>query len=248
MCRDGLVNSLNLLLNSDFIKDYCPNGLQVSGKGSVQKIITGVTASQALIDAAVAKQADMIIVHHGYFWKNEDPRIIGMKHQRLKTLLANDISLVAYHLPLDVHPTLGNNAQLGTLMGMTNVESLHAEPQGVVQCGHYGQTLGELAARLESALARSVLVEGDLERVVKRAAWCTGGGQGYIDNAAAAGMDVFITGEVSEQTIHAAREQNIAFIAAGHHATERGGVAALAQHIQSEYAIDAEFIDIPNPA
>ena len=250
MLRNDLVNALNSLLNVGLIKDYCPNGLQVEGVGSVQKIITGVTASQALIDHAIRVGADTIIVHHGYFWKNEDPVVTGMKKRRFSSLLANDINLLAYHLPLDIHPIYGNNAQLAKHLGISVSGFLNASPDGVVQYGELEQPLPlqAIADRLSTSLNRTLLIEGAEDKLIQRIAWCTGGGQGYIDLAAGHGMDLFVTGEVSEQTIHSAREQDIAFIAAGHHATERYGVMALAEYLREEYALDAQFIDIDNPA
>lgn len=250
MLRNDLVNALNSLLNVGLIKDYCPNGLQIEGSASVQKIITGVTASQALIDRAVEEGADTIIVHHGYFWKNENPVITGMKKRRFSTLLSNDINLIAYHLPLDVHPIYGNNAQLAKHLGVNVSGFLNTSPDGVVQYAELDEpiSLQVIAERLSASLNRSLLIEGAKDKLIQRLAWCTGGGQGYIDLAANNGMDLFVTGEVSEQTIHSAREQDIAFIAAGHHATERYGVMALAEYLQTQYNLDAQFIDIDNPA
>ena len=250
MLRNELVTALNSLLNVGSIKDYCPNGLQVEGGLSVQKIITGVTASQALIDRAIELGADTIIVHHGYFWKNEDPVITGMKKRRFSSLLSHDINLLAYHLPLDIHPIYGNNAQLAQHLGVNISGVLDASPEGVVQYAELEQSvpLQVISERLSRSLNRTLLIEGAQDKPIKRVAWCTGGGQGYIDLAASQGMDLFVTGEVSEQTIHSAREQDIAFIAAGHHATERYGVKALAEYLRDEYALDAQFVDIDNPA
>ena len=250
MLRNDLVNALNSLLNVGLIKDYCPNGLQIEGSAFVQKVITGVTASQALIDRAVEEGADTIIVHHGYFWKNENPVISGMKKRRLSSLLVNDINLIAYHLTLDVHPIYGNNAQLAKHLGVNVSGFLNASPDGVLQYAELDEpiSLQVIAERLSTSLNRSLLIEGANDKLIQRLAWCTGGGQGYIDLAANNGMDLFVTGEVSEQTIHSAREQDIAFIAAGHHATERYGVMALAEYLQTQYNLDAQFIDIDNPA
>ena len=250
MQRDELLSTLDRYLSSALIKDYCPNGLQIEGAKDVQKITTGVTASQALIDAAIANGSDMLLVHHGYFWKGETPTITGMKQRRIKSLLANNISLVAYHLPLDVHHELGNNAQLANLLGLENVSDLPVSPQGIVKMGKLAtpQTLQQFAEKLTSLLNRTPLVEGTSERIVQKIALCTGGGQNYIEQAAQAGADVFLTGEVSEQTIHFARENDIAFIAAGHHATERYGVKALGEYIAREFSLAVEFIDIDNPA
>jgi dinuclear metal center YbgI/SA1388 family protein len=246
-----LLQHLSALLQVQKIKDYCPNGLQVEGRKTIESIITGVTASQALIDVAVEKQADAIVVHHGYFWKGEDPCIKGMKKQRLAALLANDINLFAFHLPLDVHPNLGNNAQLASLLDIVVTSGLDVDnPFSVAMQGYFNQPLThrELVERLQSSLDTNVLSEGQPEGVINSVAWCTGGGQGYIDLAAEQGVDAFISGEVSEQTIHTAREMNVHFFAAGHHATERYGVKALGEHLADQFKLDVEFVDIPNPA
>ncbi|WP_026375058.1 Nif3-like dinuclear metal center hexameric protein [Aestuariibacter salexigens] len=242
---------LNELLKPEKIRDYCPNGLQVEGKADVRRIVTGVTASQALIDAAVEKRADAIIVHHGYFWKGENPCLTGMKRTRLATLLKHDINLFAYHLPLDIHPKLGNNAQLAQRLGIEVDGGLIAEdPNSVAMRGHLQESISvaEMAARLTSSLKRTPLVEGDQNRKLRTIAWCTGGGQGFIEQAAEQGIDAFITGEVSEQTIHTAREMGIAFFAAGHHATERYGAMAIGQYLAEQLDLSVEFVDIDNPA
>lgn len=249
--RDQLVKFLNTELQSENIRDYCPNGLQVEGKAHINRVVTGVTASQALLDAAVAVNADAILVHHGYFWKNETAQVTGIKKKRLQTLLCHDINLLAYHLPLDVHPRLGNNAQLGYLLKAQNITAVAtAEPNGVLMQGELVQTapVQQLAAGLEQTLGRHVLLHAAGSHAVSKLAWCTGGGQGYIEQAAAAGAQLFISGEVSEQTIHLSRELGIHFIAAGHHATERYGVKALGEFIAQQFALDVQFIDIDNPA
>jgi dinuclear metal center YbgI/SA1388 family protein len=249
--RDQLVKFLNTELQSENIRDYCPNGLQVEGKAHINRVVTGVTASQALLDAAVAVNADAILVHHGYFWKNETAQVTGIKKKRLQTLLRHDINLLAYHLPLDVHPRLGNNAQLGYLLKAQNITAVAtAEPNGVLMQGELVQTapVQQLAAGLEQTLGRHVLLHAAGSHAVSKLAWCTGGGQGYIEQAAAAGAQLFISGEVSEQTIHLSRELGIHFIAAGHHATERYGVKALGEFIAQQFALDVQFIDIDNPA
>ncbi|BDH46657.1 GTP cyclohydrolase 1 type 2 [Salmonella enterica subsp. enterica serovar Choleraesuis] len=238
---------INLKLNAESFKDYGPNGLQVEGKESIKKVVTGVTASQALLDEAVRLNADAVIVHHGYFWKNESPVIKGMKRRRLKTLLANDINLFGWHLPLDAHPQLGNNAQLGALLGIET----KGEIAPLVLWGELNMPVPglELASWIGARLGRDPLWCGDTgPEKVKKVAWCTGGGQSFIDDAARFGVDAFITGEVSEQTIHSAREQGLHFYAAGHHATERGGIRALSDWLNSETDLDVTFIDIPNPA
>lgn len=246
-----LENFINQVLRPEKIRDYCPNGLQIEGKPLINKIVTGVTATQALIDVAVAKQADAILVHHGFFWKGESPILKGMKRSRIKSLLAHDINLLAYHLPLDIHPELGNNAQLGSMLGIDKMVGLEANnPTSVAVRGEFNgaKKLSEIALLVEDKLGRKPLVESGGDFEVKTVAWCTGGGQSYIELAAEQGIDLFISGEVSEQTIHVAREMGIHFIAAGHHATERYGVKALGEYIAAHTHIDVEFIDIDNPA
>lgn len=242
---------LNEKLSTDRINDYAPNGLQVEGKAEIKKIITGVTASQALIDYAVAQQADAILVHHGYFWKSENPCIRGMKGKRIKTLLVNDINLYGYHLPLDVHPELGNNAKLAQLLGISDLQPLENSSTSIPVWGMLKDpvTAEEFAHRIEQVLHRKPLIcTENGPHLIRKVGICTGGGQGYIDLAAAQGCDAFITGEVSEQTIHSAREQGIHFFAAGHHATERYGIKALGEWLAAEYGLDVEFKDIDNPA
>lgn len=245
-----LVDETDRFLNAAKIPDYCPNGLQVEGRPQVRRIVSGVTASQALLDAAVEAHADVVLVHHGYFWKNEDPRLVGMKQRRLKTLLSNDISLLAYHLPLDVHPEVGNNVQLARLLGLTVEGSLEPDnPRSVGLVGSLDTPLApaEFMRRIQSALGREpVMVEGP--GLIRRVAWCTGGAQGYIDQAVAAGVDAYLTGEISEPTAHIARENELSFFAAGHHATERYGVQALGEYLAKRFAIEHLFIDCPNPA
>ncbi|WP_050091818.1 type 2 GTP cyclohydrolase I [Yersinia pseudotuberculosis] len=238
---------LNNQLNIGAFQDYAPNGLQVEGRRDIQRVVTGVTASQALLDAAVAHQADAILVHHGYFWKNEPVVVRGMKRNRLKTLLIHDINLYGYHLPLDAHPELGNNAQLAKLLDI----QVLGEIESLLPYGEFTTPLNAvtLRERLEKQLGRSVLHCGDRAPAeVRRIAWCTGGGQGYIQQAAEFGVDAFITGEVSEQTIHIAREMKVNFYAAGHHATERYGIKALGEWLTEQHQLDVTFIDIPNPA
>tara|TARA_Y100001949_G_scaffold176277_1_gene188732 strand:- start:1474 stop:2232 length:759 start_codon:yes stop_codon:yes gene_type:complete len=245
-----LVDETDRFLNAAKIPDYCPNGLQVEGRPQVRRIVSGVTASQALLDAAVEAHADVVLVHHGYFWKNEDPRLVGMKQRRLKTLLCNDISLLAYHLPLDVHPEVGNNVQLARLLGLTVEGALEPDnPRSVGLVGSLDTPLApvEFMRRIQSALGREpVMVEGP--GLIRRVAWCTGGAQGYIDQAVAAGVDAYLTGEISEPTAHIARENELSFFAAGHHATERYGVQALGEYLAKRFAIEHLFIDCPNPA
>ncbi|WP_284246543.1 Nif3-like dinuclear metal center hexameric protein [Thalassotalea insulae] len=251
MLRAELESYLNQLLTPELIKDFCPNGLQIQGKEQINKIITGVTATEALIDQAIVAKADAIIVHHGYFWKNESYVIRGMKYRRIKKLLDHDINLFAYHLPLDIHPELGNNAQLAKLLEIEVTGPLELGNQQSVAI--QGQLKTAIAAedfvkRVDCKLARTSLhIAPPSNKAIKTIAWCTGGGQSYIELAAEQGIDCFVSGEVSEQTTHIAREMDIHFIAAGHHATERYGVQALAQHLNEQLAPNAEFIDIDNP-
>jgi dinuclear metal center YbgI/SA1388 family protein len=244
---------LNKTLSPSRFKDYAPNGLQVEGKKEINRVVTGVTASQALIDAAIEYKADAIFVHHGYFWKNEDPRIVGMKYRRLAALIKNDINLYGYHLPLDAHPVLGNNAGLADAIGLINRSGLQAGVPIEESIGVVGGLAEPVSAAVfqkivEAAVGRDVLFECVNDRPICRVALCTGGAQGYIEQAVAVGADIFITGEVSEQTIHIAREMDIHFIAAGHHATERFGAQSVAAYLSSECGLEAVFIDVDNPA
>ncbi len=250
MLTTQLVEYLNQQLNVASIKDYCPNGLQVEGKPEVNHIITGVTASQQLIDAAIAANADAVLVHHGYFWKGEGEAIVGMKKRRIASLLHHDINLLAYHLPIDIHPLWGNNVQLGHLLGLDNMRPLAGiAPEGIVYTGSANMSLAQLGTTVANALGRELVVcEGAADKTLQKVAWCTGGGQSFIEQAALAGCDAFISGEVSEQTIHVAREMDIAFIAAGHHATERYGVKSVGEHLSAEFGLQVSFIDIDNPA
>lgn len=235
------------LLDTERFHDYCPNGLQIEGRPEVNKIVTGVTASLALIEQAIESGADAILVHHGYFWKNEDARIMGVKRARIKLLLEHNISLLAFHLPLDAHPELGNNAQLGKHLGFT-LEGWAGE-QNLIAHGSLAApvTLAELEKRVASQLNRAPLVLGDSGRPIKRIAWCTGGAQGYFEAASALGVDAYLTGEASEHNTHYAAESGCAFIAAGHHATERYGIQALGKHLADHFDITHEYKEIPNP-
>jgi dinuclear metal center YbgI/SA1388 family protein len=242
-----LAARLDDLLAVASVKDYCPNGLQVEGRGEVVRIVTGVTASLALLDAAIDSGADAILVHHGYFWKGEDPRITGTRHARIARLIRADVSLFAFHLPLDLHADLGNNAQLARRLGFA-VEGRTGD-QDVVFVGRPDRerTLSDLGRHVESVLGRTPLVIGDAARPVRRLAWCTGGAQGYFEDAIAEGVDAFLTGEVSEQHFHLAHETGVGFIAAGHHATERFGIQALGAHLATAHGLEHRFIDVPNP-
>ncbi len=244
--RKDIVRFLDQTLDAVRFKDYGPNGLQVEGRDEVRHLVCGVTASLDLIDAAISAKADAILVHHGLFWRGQDGRITGWMKQRLARLLQHDISLIAYHLPLDAHAELGNNAQLGKVLGWQADGRFGEQELGFI--GNIDTDLLPLAAHIESQLERTVTaVPGDGRRL-RRMAWCTGGAQGYFEAAIAAGADVFVTGEISEPQAHYARETGVAFIAAGHHATERYGVQALSAHVAQALGITQQFIDIPNPA
>lgn len=239
---------LNDTLNVAAFNDYCPNGLQVEGRSTISHVIAGVTASQALIQIAIERGADAILVHHGWFWKGEDSRVLGMRKRRLSSLLAQDINLLAYHLPLDAHPELGNNAQLARILGLTCTNE-KAGPGDLIWFGHMAgaATLGEVAAKVEQALGRSPQVIGDSGMPAQRIAWCTGAAQSMMTHAVDAGAQIYITGEISEPTVHLSRETGVGFISAGHHATERYGVQALGIAIQNEFGIRVDFVDIDNP-
>ncbi len=247
--RNLLLQEIEQFLNVNAISDYCPNGLQVEGKAQIKRIVSGVTASQALIDAAIELQADAILVHHGYFWKGEDQRVIGMKQRRIKALLTHDINLLAYHLPLDVHPEVGNNVQLAQRLGLTVTGPLEpGNPRSVGLIGTLDTPLSakDFAARIESVLGRAPLVF-DQHKPIQSVAWCTGGAQGYIEQAIAAGVDAYLTGEVSERTFHEAQENGISFFAAGHHATERYGVQALGEWLVKRFGIEHHYVECDNP-
>lgn len=242
-----LVRHLDQLLDAGSIKDYCPNGLQVEGSPTVSRAVLAVTASLAVVKRAAAEGAQALIVHHGYFWRGEDPRVIGVRRRRLAGLVAADINLIAYHLPLDLHPRLGNNAQFGRLMGWP-VEQTGGD-RGLIAMTSLPQPLSAAGLRtiLEQRLEREPLLVGDLEREVSRIAWCTGGAQDMLDAAIELGADAFISGEVSERTTHLARESGVIYAAAGHHATERFGIQALGRHISEQFGIETVFVDDPNP-
>ena len=243
----ALVAQLDALLEPARFRDYVPNGLQVEGRATVRKVVTGVTACQALLDRAVAEGADAVLVHHGYFWRNEPSTLTGLKRRRIATLIRHDISLLAYHLPLDAHPELGNNVGLGRVMGLTASDHFGEQALGFAGSLEAPIDAAGLADRLGGALGRDVLLLGDPGRSVRRVGWCTGGAQSYFADAIAAGVDVFVTGEVSEPCEHLARESGVAFLAAGHHATERFGVATLADWLRRQLGLDCHFVDIPNP-
>lgn len=247
--RDELLRYLHELLDVSSFSDYCPNGLQVEGRTEIHRIVSGVTACQALVDAAVAAGADALLVHHGYFWKGEEPTITGLKRRRVQALLDAGINLLAYHLPLDAHPQLGNNAQLARRLGLTADAAFGGTP-AIALSGRVDEPVsGEaLAARIRESLQREPLHIPGRASEIRRIAWCSGGAQGYIEQAAALGVDAYLTGEVSEQTVHIARETGLHFFAAGHHATERYGAQALGAHLAERFGLQAEFVDIDNPA
>lgn len=245
-----LQHHLDALLEASRLRDYCPNGLQVEGRPEVRRVLCGVTASQALLDLAAAEGYDALFVHHGYFWRGEDGRITGLRKRRLATLLGHDISLFAYHLPLDVHPELGNNAQLGKLMGWM-AEGRFADQDlgwiGRPTATPVPESAAQVARSLAARLGRDPLLVGDGARTVRRVAWCTGGAQGYFEQAIAAGADLYVSGEISEQTVHLARESGVPYIAAGHHATERYGARAIAHYLSAALGLEARFADLDNP-
>jgi dinuclear metal center YbgI/SA1388 family protein len=246
--RDTLLQAADALLQPGRFKDYGPNGLQVEGKAQVRRLVSGVTASLALIEAAIEQQADAILVHHGLFWRGQDGRVVGWMKQRLSRLLEHDINVLAYHLPLDAHPVLGNNAQLAQRLGLT-VQGTFGEQE----LGLWGESPTtdptEFVALAQSTFGRTPLcVQTDAVRPWRRIGWCSGGAQGYFEAAIAAGVDVFLTGEISEPQAHLARETGVSFLACGHHATERWGAPAVAAHLAQQLGLEHQFIDIDNPA
>lgn len=249
--RHDLLHAFDALLQPARFKDYGPNGLQVEGKTQIRHIVSGVTASRALIEAAIDAKADAIFVHHGLFWRGQDGCVTGWMKQRLALLLAHDINLFAYHLPLDAHPELGNNAQLGLQLGL-KASSYFGEQDlgflgGRIDGGSFSSPL-ELAEHIKNRLNRPVVQVGHAQGAIKSIAWCSGGAQSYFEAAIAAGADAFITGEISEPQAHYAREMGVAFIACGHHASERYGAPAVAAQIAAQFGLTHQFIDIDNPA
>jgi dinuclear metal center YbgI/SA1388 family protein len=248
--RQALLTAFDTLLQPERFKDYGPNGLQVEGRADIRKIVSGVTASLALIEAAVAARADAIFVHHGLFWRGHDGRVTGWLRQRLGMLLQHNINLYAYHLPLDAHPELGNNAQLGKRLGFVGQAQF-----GEQQLGWLGlapaaamASAQALASHIEASLGHPATLVAAKPGTMQRVAWCTGGAQGYFEDAIAAGADVFVTGEISEPQAHYARESGVSFIACGHHASERYGAPAVASHVADQHGLEHVFIDIDNPA
>lgn len=244
-----LGQAFDALLQHDKFRDYGPNGLQVEGDREVKLLVSGVTASRALIEAAIEAQADAILVHHGLFWRGQDGRVTGWMRERLRLLLTHGIHLFAYHLPLDAHPELGNNAQLARVLGLQADGRFGEQDLGFVGPGTQGWTEPQaLADHVARVLGRSVTCVGDAHRPVRRVAWCSGGAQGYFEAAIAAGADAFITGEISEPQAHLARETGVAFLACGHHATERYGAPAVGAHVAQALALAHRYIEIDNPA
>lgn len=247
---DQLVHYCDRLLDVGRFRDYCPNGLQVEGRREIRRLVSGVTACQALLDAALDWQADLVLVHHGYFWKGEPAAITGIKRKRLHTLLSAELNLLAYHLPLDAHPELGNNAQLAKRLGIVLEGPL--EPGQEPAIGNIGRleqplALAEFARRVEQVLGRTPQLIAGGSHAVERVAWCTGAAERMIDLALAQGADLFLSGEISEPVVHTAREGGIHYCGAGHHATERYGVQALGEHLARQFGLEHRFIDIDNP-
>ena len=252
-----LLGWLDQQLKPALFQDYAPNGLQVQGKPEIKKVITGVTASAQLLQIAADKGADAVLVHHGWFWKGENPCVVGSKFRRMELAIRHGLNVIGYHLPLDAHPEWGNNAQLARVLGLVPDRADDGSGQPVV-FGRGGliwsgtlppgmQTLGELGTQIETTLGRRPLLIGNSERPLQRIAWCTGGAQGMFEEAIARGVDVYLTGEASEQVYHQAVESGVAYIGAGHHATERYGVQALGQAVAAHFGLDVEFVDLPNP-
>lgn len=253
--RHQLLAAFDALLEPARFSDYGPNGLQVEGRARIGRIVSGVTANRALIEAAIAARADAIFVHHGLFWRGQQGTVTGWMKQRLALLLGADINLFAYHLPLDAHPVLGNNAQLGRVLGLAAAEGAAGRfgEQGLGFLGRRedGSAFGDaraLAAHVENQLNRPVVLVDSAQGAIERIAWCTGGAQGYFDAAIAAGAQAFITGEISEPQANVARECGVAYLACGHHASERYGAPAVAAHVAAQFGLAHEFIDIDNPA
>ena len=247
----AIVGYCDDLLQAQSIKDYAPNGLQIEGEEQVEDVYTAVSASRDVLEKVVAAGGKMLLVHHGYFWKGEDRTLTGWMKERVRLCLAHDINLVAYHLPLDFHKTLGNNAQLGELMGWHAQKNIRSSAGiDLVMMGEVpgGITVGDLADQLEMRLRQKpCVIEKDAERVIQKIAWCTGAAYDDIQVAIEAGADAFVTGEIAERTVHIARESSIAFFAAGHHATERLGVQALGQHLEKKFGLKHTFIDSDCP-
>jgi dinuclear metal center YbgI/SA1388 family protein len=237
---------LDVTLDVRAFEDYGPNGLQVEGRSEIRRLVSGVTASLAMIDAAIDAGADALLVHHGLFWRGQDGRLTGWLGERVRRLMGNGINLFAYHLPLDAHADWGNNAQLGLRLGLA-ADSRFGK-QGLGFMAPAQTTLEALAQRVQAVLDRPATVVGGDGRVLRRVAWCTGGAQDWFEDAIRAGADAYLTGEISEPQAHVARETGVAFLGCGHHATERFGAPALGAHLAERFGLEHRFIDIPNPA
>jgi dinuclear metal center YbgI/SA1388 family protein len=248
VARTEVMAALNEWLEPSAFNDYCPNGLQVEGRDRVSHVVSGVTASMALIEQAIEQEADMLLVHHGYFWKGEQSALVGMKYRRIKALITNDINLVAYHLPLDFHQKLGNNASLAEKLDFTVTGQFGGgtRPLGMVGELSKAMTGSELAEHISQCLGR-VPQHIAADKLIKTVAWCTGAAQNYIDEAIAVGIDAYISGEISEPTVHSAREGGVHYFGAGHHATESFGVQCLGEKLAQTFGIKHTFIDVPNP-
>lgn len=246
--RNDILAWFDEVLQTASFKDYAPNGLQVEGRETVGKIATSVTASKAAIDFAVEQGADLLLVHHGMFWKSEPQTITGWKKERIAALLEHNINMAGYHLPLDAHPVLGNNAQLAQKLGF-ETDKRFGE-QNLLNSGRLKQpqTLAQLTAHIETVLQRKPTVIGNPLQIIKSAAWCTGGAQGFFQTAIDEGADVYLTGEISEAQYHLANETGTAFIGAGHHATERYGIRALAEAAAEVFGVEVCHFDENNPA
>lgn len=246
--RQEILAWCDATLQTDNFKDYAPNGLQVEGREHIGKIVTAVTASRAAINFAAAEGADMLLVHHGMFWKSEPATITGWKKARIATLISHDINMAGYHLPLDAHPQLGNNAQLAQMLGWETDKQ--CGEQNLLNIGRLKtpQTLAQFSDGIEKALQRRPVVVGDADKVIRRVAWCTGGAQGFFQTAIDEGVDAYLTGEISEAQYHLANETGTAFVSAGHHATERYGIQALGRALAENFGLECRFFDQQNPA
>ena len=246
--RTEIEGCLNQWLQPERFKDYGPNGLQVEGRAEIRRVVSGVTASLALIDAAIEAQADAILVHHGLFWRGQDGRLTGWLKTRVERLLGHGINLLAYHLPLDAHPEMGNNARWAARLGWRTDGRFGEQDLGFVGTQDQATTVEQLAIDLQSSLDRVPTVLPGDGRPLRRLAWCSGGAQGYFEAAIAAGADAFLTGEISEPQAHLSRETGVAFLACGHHATERYGAPAVGERLAAQFGLEHQFIDLPNPA
>lgn len=249
MQTQDLIEHLNVYLNAASFKDYAPNGLQVEGKPEIRRIVLGVSASQALVDHACSIEADCILVHHGWFWRGERPEVVGMKQRRLKALLAHDINLIAYHLPLDAHGEVGNNAEIARVLGLEIEERggdrellfIGRPKEGAVKTEAF-------VARVAEAFGGIRVRVGETDGEIRRVGWCSGAAQDELIEAASHGCNVYISGEISERTTYEARENGILYLACGHHATETLGIRALGRHLKSQWPeLEISWFDDENP-